>query len=393
MTYGRLFLALALMTPCTLAGQSILGSSGLGLKVEPLDAAQRALGGVGVTARTPAVLPGNPVAALDVLAPSIAVTVQPHWGDFAVESAKGSFFATRFPVFGFVYPLGTDGVFTMTVGSQFDQNWSVESADSIDFGGARRGVTDTFVSEGALTAIQAGWARRWSRTFAAGATVGVYRGALTRTISRTFDGQTLDSLRVAAAILPYGAGGRWAQSGPLATLNLSWDPSPILQVGATVSWLGTVKLASAKGSRGVDGEVTAPLEYKASALTVLSPSLAINLGATYSDWNDLGGPSLDAVAAGGVLSYGGGVEWERLNFWAGALPLRFGFRRSELPFLFLGKKVKENTISAGFSIVVAQALDLPLAAIDFAIESGKRNSGTFHETFRRITLTTRVGGR
>jgi len=392
MRYLKIFLALALLTPATLAGQSVLGSSGLGLKLEPLDAIQRALGGVGVTARTPAVLPGNPVAALDILAPSIAVTVQPHWGDYTVESDKGSFFATRFPIFGFVYPLSTDAVLTLTAGSQFDQNWSVVSADSVDFGGARNGVTDAFLSEGALAVIQAGWARRWSPVLAAGATVGVYRGSLTRTIRRSFDGQTADSLATGSDLLPYGTGARWTHSGPQASLNVSWDPSPFLQVGATVAWLGTIKLAPAKGSVGDKSEVTAPLEYKVSTIAILSSTLAVNLGATYSNWSDLGGAGLDAAGAGSALSYGAGLEWERLNFWAGGLPLRFGFRRSDLPFRFLGNKVSENTLSAGFSIVMAQALDLPLAAIDFAIESGKRDAGSFHESFRRITVTTRLGG-
>ncbi len=67
MRYLGSLLALVLIWPSTLAGQSVLGSSGLGLRLEPLDAIQRALGGVGVTTRTATVLPGNPVAALDVL--------------------------------------------------------------------------------------------------------------------------------------------------------------------------------------------------------------------------------------------------------------------------------------------------------------------------------------
>ena len=78
-----------LFLPSTLAGQSVLGSSGLGMKLEPLDAIQRALGGVGVTTRTATVLPGNPVAALDVLAPTIAFTVQPHWGKYTIGSERG----------------------------------------------------------------------------------------------------------------------------------------------------------------------------------------------------------------------------------------------------------------------------------------------------------------
>jgi len=37
-------------------------------------------------------------------------------------------------------------------------------------------------------------------------------------------------------------------------------------------------------------------------------------------------------------------------------------------------------------------LDLPLGAVDVAFEVGNRSSGDFTESFRRLTVTTRVGG-
>ena len=61
MRYSRSLWAIVLILPSSLAGQSVLGSSGLGMRLEPLDATQRALGGVGVTTRTAIVIPGNPM--------------------------------------------------------------------------------------------------------------------------------------------------------------------------------------------------------------------------------------------------------------------------------------------------------------------------------------------
>ena len=392
MRYFRSFLPVVLILPSALAGQSVIGASGLGMRLEPLDAVQRALGGVGVTARMPTVLPGNPVASLDILAPTVTFTIQPHWGRYEVGSETGTFFGTRFPVFGFAYPYGTDAVFTLTAGSQFDQNWSVESRDSIDVGGERVGLTDTFLSDGAVTAIQLGWARYWSTTFAIGATVGLYRGGLTRTFTRTFDREETDSLTLENPIAAFITGERWSHSGPLASLNLSWDPSSVLQVGATVAWGGTIKVNPAEGAAGVRRRVSVPLEFKVSTTAVLSPTLALNVGAAFSNWTDLGDPTIEDAGAGRVKSYGVGVEWESLNFWAGGLPIRLGFRQSDLPFRFLGSKVRERTVSFGFSIVMAQTLDLPLGAMDVAIEVGNRNSGDFRESFRRLTVTTRVGG-
>lgn len=392
MTYFRSFLALALILPTALAGQSVIGSSGLGMRLEPLDAVQRALGGVGVVTRTSTVLPGNPVASLDVLAPTIAFTIQPHWGEYTVGSEKGDFLGTRFPVLGFAYPLGVDGVLTLTAGSQFDQNWEFESTGSVNVGGEDIGFTDSFVSDGAIAAIQMGWARRLLPTLALGATMGVYRGGLTRRFIRRFAQVGADSLALASPIERFATGGRWSHSGPLASLNVSWDPSPVLQVGATAAWGGTVKVDPTDGEEGVSREVSVPLELKVSAAVVLDPTLALSAGATFSNWTDLGDPRVDDAGGGRVMSYGAGVEWEGMSFWAGGFPLRVGFRRSTLPFRFLGEKVEENTISFGFSVVMVQALGLPLAALDLAFEAGNRDSGDFEESFRRLTVTTRIGG-
>ncbi len=393
MRYSRALWAMALILPGSLAGQSVLGSSGLGMKLDPLDATQRALGGVGVTTRSAVVIPGNPAASLDILAPTIGFTVQPHWGKYTVGPDKGNFNVTRFPIIGFAYPLGTDGVVTFTAGSQFDQNWTVESEDSVDVGGGSLDVTDTFRSNGSIVAIQAGWARRLWSTLALGATIGVYRGGLTRSFSRDFDVGVVDTLGLVNPIDPFQDAGQWHHSGPLASFNVSWDPSTVIQLGATVGWGGTVKVNPVDKGEDIDREVSVPLEFKVSTTAVLGPTLAVNAGFASSNWTDLGDPDVDAVGGGRVLSYGAGVEWEATNFWAGGLPLRVGFRRSELPFRFLDNKVKESVISFGFSLVMAEALEFPLAALDLALEVGNRTSGGFEETVRRLTLTTRVGGR
>jgi len=393
MNFVRVTLMLALSLPSALAGQSVLGSTGLGMKLEPLDAVQRALGGLGVTTRGGTVLPGNPMASLDVLAPTIAFTVQPQWGKFRIGSDKGSFGGTMFPVLGFAYPLGTDAVVTLTAGSQFDQNWTVQSRDSISTAEGTVGVTDTFVSDGGVTAIQAGWARHISRVFSVGATLGVYRGGLARSFDRTFDRQASDSTVLGNPIEPFGTLRRWSHSGLMAAANVAWDPLAGLQLGATLAWGGTVKVAPENELESSGREVSIPLEVKVSALAVLSPALFLQVGISSSDWSDLGDdPLVNAVSAGRVITYGVGLEWEAINFWAGAFPVRFGYRRTVQPFRFLGERVKERTISFGFSVVMAQNLGIPLAAVDLAFELGKRRAGDFKESLRRLTVSTRVGG-
>jgi hypothetical protein len=164
-------------------------------------------------------------------------------------------------------------------------------------------------------------------------------------------------------------------------------------LGATVGWGGTIRVDPEEGFATANRKVSIPLELKVSAIAVLSSALALNAGVASSNWQDLGDPDIDAVAGGRVLSYGGGMELEVLSFWAGGLPLRLGYRRSELPFRFLGNRVRESVVSFGFTVVLAQALDVPLAALDVAFESGSRNSGNYKESLRRLTMTLLVGGR
>jgi hypothetical protein len=393
MNLVRVTLTLALSVPSALAGQSVLGSTGLGMRLEPLDAVERALGGLGVTTRGATVLPGNPVASLDVLAPTIAFTIQPQWGKFTVGSDKGSFSGTTFPVLGFAYPLGTDAVVTFTAGSQFDQNWSVQTRDSISTAEGTVGVTDTFVSDGGVTAIQAGYARHISSVFSVGVTLGVYRGGLTRSFGRTFDRQASDSTVLGNPIESFEVDRRWSHSGLMGAANVAWDPLAALQLGATLAWGGTVNVNPESVLESSGREVSVPLEVKVSALAALSPALFLQAGISTSDWSDLSDdPLVNAASAGRVMTYGAGLEWDAINFWAGALPLRFGYRHTEQPFRFLGKKVKERTFSFGFSVVIAQNLGIPLAAIDLAFELGNRRAGDFNESLRRITVSTRVGG-
>ena len=378
--------------PGVSAGQSILGAGGLGIRAEPLDAVQRALGGVGPAAGTASVLPGEPTASLDLLAPTVTFTIQPTWGDYTLGSEEGDFRGTRFPILGFAYPLGIQSVLTVTAGSVFEQRWTAVTQGTVDVSGESIPITDTFRSDGGVSALRVGFARRLSTTFAVGASAGLYRSHVDRTFNRSFD-RELDSLEVATQIAPYGDAGRWTYSGPVASVNASWDPMDVVQLGASLGWSGTISGEPVGITEGGTIEVSAPLEIRVAATTILSPALSLTAGLSTANWADLGNPEIDALAVGRVTTLGAGLQWRAGSFWAGELPLRLGYRHTEFPFLFKGESAAENTISGGFSIVVAQALGIPLATVDAAVEIGSRSAGDLDEKFRRLTLTVRVGGR
>ena len=377
--------------PSVGVGQSILGTGGLGIRLEPLDAVQRALGGVGVAGGTTTVLPGEPTASLDLLAPTVTFTVQPTWGDYSLGSEEGDFRGTRFPILAFAYPLGIQSVLTVTAGSVFDQRWTAVTEGTIDVAGESIPTTDTFESDGGLSTLRVGFARRLSTTFALGASAGLYRGHVDRTFNRSFE-RALDSLDVVTRITPFGDAGRWTYSGPVASVGASWDPTAVVQLGASIGWSGTITGSPVGGTAGESIEIAAPFEIRVAATTVLSPTLSVSVGLSTSDWTDLGNPEIDALAVGRVTTFGAGLQWQAGTFWAGGFPLRLGYRRAGLPFTFRGENAAERTFSAGFSVVMAQVLEIPLATLDAAVEMGSRSAGDLDEKFRRLTFTVRVGG-
>ena len=378
--------------PGVAEGQSILGTGGLGIRLEPLDAVQRALGGVGVAAATASILPGDPTASLDLLAPTVSFTAQPTWGSYTLEGEEDDFRGTRFPILGLAYPLGTLSILTVTAGSVFDQRWTAETESTLDVAGESVPITDTFVSDGGVSALRVGFARRLSPTLAVGASVGLYRGHVDRTFSRSF-GRELDSLEVANQINPFGDAGRWTYTGPVASLSASWDPTAVVQLGASVAWSGTLDGQPVGSTEGETIEVGPPLEIRMGVTTILSPALSITAGLSTANWADLGNPAMDALAVGRVTSFGAGLQWQAGSFWAGGFPLRLGYRQTGLPFTFRGESATERSFSGGFSIVMAEALGIPLATMDAALEFGSRSAGALDEQFRRLTMTVRVGGR
>ncbi len=378
--------------PGAAAGQSLLSTGGLGVRSEPLDAVQRALGGVGVANGPASILPTDPTASLDLLAPTVSFSVQPTWGDYTVGSEEGDFQGTRFPILGLAYPLGIRSVLTVTSGSVFDQRWGAVTEGSVEIGGESVPVTDAFESDGGLSAMRVGYARRLSNTLALGASLGVYRGHVDRSFNRSFNRQ-LDSLDVVNQISPFGDAGRWTYSGPVASVSASWDPTEVVQLGASLAWSGHIS-GEPVGTTAADAiEVTPPLEIRVAATTILSPALSVTAGVSTANWSDLGGPAFDALAVGRVTSYGAGLQWTAREFWAGDLPFRLGYRHTGMPFRFRGETATESTFSGGFSVVMAQALGIPLATFDAAVEVGSRTAGELDESFRRLTFTVRVGGR
>jgi len=369
-----------------LAAQSLFGSQGLGMPVEPLDARARALGTLGVGLLGPSLSPIDLASAARIYLPSAQITLQPQWVNGELAGQSVSTHGTRFPQMGLAYPVPwLSGTALLHVGSLFDQRWEVRQSSIQEFLGESYPVTDVFKSDGGISTFQLGWAQRVGDDLSLGVGIGARMGSVTRTFLRTIAADGIFE------VVPFRTGGEWQYSGLTTSLGFQWDPIEALRLGGTVNWSGDLK---AKPTELTDDDPVSfdlPVEFRFGASGILTPRLAMSLGFSFADWNPsnefLGPESI----AGAVWSYGGGVEWAGPRLGVRNFPIRLGMRKTDLPFTFDGENPTERVWSGGIGLNLLPPQVGFMGAIDVALERGTRDAGSLSESFWRATMTFRVG--
>lgn len=374
--------------PRGVAAQSVLGAGGLGFPVEPVGARARGMGSLGVGLFGSELLPGDPAVSRDLGVPMVTATYQPVWSTYTFRGPERDVSTNRFPLIGVAYPIAAlDGTVSLTFGSFLDQNWEVETDRTVDFGAQTVSVTDEFRSQGGISTLRLGWSHSVLEPLDVAVSVGSYLGDVRRTFLRRFDESAADE-----PIDPFRESGKWQFTGPTVVAGASWDATDLLRVAGSVSWSGNLSAKPVEGTDGPGRNIDIPTEYRLGASTALTSSLAINAGFSYADWSETTGDLTGGSAAGSVWGVGGGVEWDGMTLLGRSLPLRVGYRRSDLPFRFDGDEPTESTFAAGLGLNLLQVEDLPLAVFDVAYERGDRSAGSLSEDFQRVTVTVRVAG-
>jgi hypothetical protein len=349
------------------AGQSVLAAGGLGVPIDAADGRGRALGMVGPGLFGTGVIPGDPAAALGLNVPTVTFSLQNSWLTVDQGGVTSDQTVSRFPALGVAYPASDWGTITLTYGGFLDQRWNFERnrVVSLDPGGSTA-VTDQFESEGGISAVRVGVARRLSGALGVGADVGTYTGNVLRRFTRSFD-----SLGVNVPVDPFETGGRWGYSGLLADVGVVLDIADVFRAAATVSWSSNLDAEPDSATEGAAKSYDLPLQLRAGASGALAPGLFVSVSASYADWSATGDDLAATTATGGTLGFGAGLEWERATLFGRGLPIRLGWRRSELPFRFDDDDPIESSL---------------------AVERGTREGGSLGEQFWRTTVTFRAAG-
>lgn len=371
----------------SLAGQSLFGSQGLGMPTEPLNARARGLGSVGVGLLGPTLSPTDLAAAAKILIPSVQFSLQPHWVDGELGDASVNTRGTRFPHIGVSYPVRwLQGVAVFHIGTYMDQRWELQESFVQEFRGVSVPVNDSFESDGGVSTFQLGWAQRLGDDLSLGVGIGARMGSVVRRFTRTIEAEG------AFQVVPYRSSGEWQYFGVLASAGFQWDPVEFFRLGGSVVRSGDLEAEPTGGTEGQKVDFDLPTEYRVGASGILTPRLAVTAGFSFSDWS----PSNDVLdpgsVAGSVWSVGGGLEWTGPTLGVRNFPVRFGLRRSGLPFTFEGKNPTEQVVSGGVGANLLPPSAGMMGAVDLAIERGTRDAGSLSESFWRATLTFRAGG-
>ena len=384
-------LGTSVLLPGALRAQSIQSGYGFGSLVEALPARAVALGGGGLALPDPELGIQDPTAPADALLPTVLFTSQSAWNDLDEDGNLSTHSSFRFPAIGVLYPVPGIGVASLSFAGVMDQNWTTtqERLVILEGGdGSQARVTDRFESEGGVSSIRVGLARRISPSLVVGATVGRYIGSVDRRFARTFD-----SLEVETRVPPYQVGGSWSYGGVVASLGTTFEVSGVARLSAAYTLGGDLDASPVGDTEGAALAMDVPSEFRVGGTVLLASDLILNGGLSAADWTSAGG-SLTDVEGNSVLRYGGGVEWSGARLLGKDAALRFGYRRGEEPFRRMGDPaVEESAWTGGIGLDLLAAVETVLARSDLALERGTRKGGAFTEEFWRLTLSVRVTGR
>ena len=383
--FGATLLAVLLLVPGRASGQSLFSGYVFGSPLEIGDARQVALGSVGIGLGGTPISPHDPATGVVLVLPSVAFTGQSTWGS-APEGGLGSdFTSTRFPAMGIIYPISGVASVSASFTGVFDQNWEVADERVLPVGEGGTQVTDRFASDGGVSSLRFGVARRITPNIAVGFNAGTYIGDVTRRFARSFD-----SLPVEGELPDFQVGGNWDYGGALAAVGSVVEFPGVGRLAGSVTWGGELRASPTGGTDGEGLTLDMPFEYRVGGTAILSQVLFVNAGVHLADYGSTG-DALDGIAGVSMFRFGGGVEWAGFSLLGKTSALRLGYRRGAMPFRPEEETdILESVLSAGLGISLLEVQGTVLAESDVGVEWGSRDSSLFSEEFFRLSISLRM---
>ena len=380
--------------------QSLFGTRGLGVPVDPIDPRARTMGNVGLGLLGFNGSMVNPAELGGVRRRGVMAVLQPFYGSEELAGGSDDIAGTRFPLIHLMYPPRPRLVFGLGYGGFMDQTWSVFANSQQVIGGQNISVRDRVSATGALAQVRLSAAYELSSRFNLGAAFGLYTGGLEREVDRTFP---TDS--GGAVLREFTTRDNWEYSAPYLVFGVRYDPSASARISAALTWNGELE-ANGREENLADATYDMPMRVSFGASTLINSRLLANVSAQWTGWSETtnfaapGSPSGTQVSAQPTFEVGGGLEWEQLRAGSRVFPLRAGVRYAKLPFYQQNDEpAKELTGSLGLGLRLRADDFGPLAVADLGLERGRREgwngslAAGLKEDFWRISISIALFGR
>lgn len=389
---GGLVLALAAGVALTLgapsaSAQTLMGSGGLGIPLDPADGRVSGLGGVQAGLSQHQLLPADPASASGIPLPTITATLQPSSGTLSEGDQDVEVGGSRFPLVGLSYPVGSRTVMSASLSSFLTHEWDVLVDRTVDLGD--RGEVDAqerYEAQGGVSQAQLAAARRFFDNLHLGVAAGLYTGSMERNFRRS-----LDPGEVGPEVEVFQEEGEWRARGASVTASALWDPHPLVRVGGGVTWRGSLRMEPVAGEVE-EKSYPLPVTFRLGTTLSLVEELDLTAGLSWADWSDTGAELEDGAEVGTVVDVGAGVEWSGIVLRNRPIPLRLGYRNTDLPFGFKGEAGSESSFAMGVGINAAEVQVVPVARIDLSLERVNREAGMLSEDLWRTTVSLRLSG-
>jgi hypothetical protein len=379
MRWAHVFLTLMMVLSSGtigLSAQQPLTAIGLGYPVEPIDGRSAALGGTGIgllgstySLRSPADLLEHTEAGFSLSLASEAVTLE---DDRSLRTGRERFTNIRALV-----PF-SDWTASIAFGGVFDQDWSARFLDTLVLADGSVPFEEAREHDGGISTVDVSLARRLG-PFGLGVSAQRLTGSLRQTFFRAFEAP----IGQAPALADAGGAQEVAYRGWRVKGGASIRIADRLLIGGSMS-LATTLTGTVQDTTATTTDFDFPVMYEIGGSFRLVDELLITAAAGRAPWADTG--AVGEYISHDVTWVGGGIEFGGLMFLGGRLPLRFGVRRSDLPFSLGVDSITENAFTGGFGWEFQEGL----ATADLSLEVGSRGDTTgtnIQESFTRMTLT------
>jgi hypothetical protein len=373
-----------------LCAQSLFASRGLGLLMDPISSRAAGLGGIPlglpreISWADPASAVGLPASGL-----TVAFRTDAYRADYQGRSFSGQ--TARFPLILAAFPFRQRWAITAGFGSYLDQNWAVQSQDTILLGSNRVPVLDQLTSQGGVSRLRLAIARSIVPHVAISLGADVFTGGVQRTNGRSYsfilDGFARDSLVVNAGCCTAS----WTYSGAGGLASIDWTPSGALTVAASVSGGGTLH-GDGRDSLTADRDYRLTTELSLGASGRITSNTIVAASTRWSGWSNLNAALADQGGARDAWTATGGVEWQGIQSAGRSVPLRLGVRYQQLPFRWSDTAAfpTDRAVTGGAGLILAGGA----VSTDLAVERGRRGgSGAgLEESYWRVGLSVRIFG-